>query len=345
MMKIFIMIFFLLINNSYGQWRTYDVYRCGAKGIAAGGAFTAVADEVSAIYFNPAGLVQLTNFSIFYTMDSQIKLVRIIDPTIKLTYKVPALLGFIYPLKNKQSTVIGFAIDSPFQRKIEDEFAVYKFAPQFSTEITRNFAVGFNIGLAYATYSPANSPYGFGVSYQIGLLYTPAKVFHVGINYQSKIKIYWGDRGAGASDVKETFPDILSIGTATLISSKLIGAFDLEFQNWKSIKFIENGNNTAPVDQIKNGFFKTIHPHLGFIFLEERTGAHMRTGVYTDSFMQYTEGVLKNKTQLLWTIGIGAYALKILKVEASLTDSYLTYFINKNNNKIETIQITAEYRF
>ena len=338
------MVFFLLVTNLQSAWREYDVYRCGSKGIASGGAFTAVADDVSAVYFNPAGLVQLADFSIFYTMDSQIKLVRIIDPTIKLTYKVPALLGFVYPLKNKRNMVIGFAVDSPFQRKIPTEFDMYKFAPQFSTEIFGNLAVGINIGFNYATYSPAYSPQGFGWGYQIGLLYIPVKAFHLGMNYQSKIKINW-EYLQGFSNVKETFPDILTIGTGTMISSKLITTFDLEYQNWKSIKFIENGIDTAPVDQIENGFFKTIHPHLGFIFLEELSGAHMRTGFYTDSFMQYIGGELKNKTQLLWTIGLGVYALKVLKVEASLTDSYLTYFINHNNNKIETIQLTAEYRF
>lgn len=344
-MKIIFIILLFFINTLHSEWRPYDVYRNGAKGIAIGGAFTAIADDVSAIYFNPAGLVHTKQCSIFYTMDSQIKLIQIIDPKLKLTYKVPALLGFVYPLKNSCNTVIGICANSPFQRKIPNEFAMYKFAPQIATEVTREITMGFNLGINYATYSKSRSPDGWGFSYQLGILYHPIKEIHLGLNYQSKIKIDWGPHGI-ITDLKETFPDILTFGAAFLLTPKLVGAFDLEYQNWSAIKFKENGINTAPVNKIKKGFFKTIHPHIGIMFLEEQTGAHFRTGFYTDSFIDIdpNDG-FKNKTQLLWTIGVGAYALKILKVEVALADSYLTHFINKDNNRIETIQITAEYRF
>ena len=333
------------ISDLQSQWRPYDVYRCGAKGVAAGGAFTAVADDISAVYFNPAGLIHAKFPSIFYTMDAQIKFQGRFDPKMKLTYKVPAILGFIYPLRNKHMTVIGFAIDSPFQRKIPKEFAVYKFAPQIAFEIIKNLAIGINIGLNYATYSKANSSDGLGWGFQAGLLYYPDREFRIGLNYQSKIKIYWDTHGYDF-DVEETFPDILSSGIAYALTRRLIGSIDIEFQNWKGIGYIENGVDKAPKDEIDTGLFKTIHPHIGIMFVEKSSGAHLRTGFYTDSFIEYNStGELSNKTQFLWTIGLGVYALKVLKIEASLTDSYITHLINKDNNKIETIQLTFEYRF
>ncbi len=341
--KILFLLLFLLINNVYSEWRSYDIYRCGAKGLATGAAFTAISDDVSAIYWNPAGLVQAKDYSIFYTMDSQFKFV--IDPKLKLTYKVPALLGFIYPLKNNYHTVIGFAALSPFQRKIPKEFAVYKFAPQFACEILHKLSIGINIGLNYATYTHATSASGYGVGYQIGLLYAPFQKVHFGLNYHSKIKINWGRHGM-ISDLKETFPDILTGGIAIMLTRRLIGSVDIEYQNWHAIQFFENGTDTAPIDDLKTGLCKTIHPHFGLMFLEKKTGAHLRTGLYTDSFIEKgDDSKFSNKTQLIWTIGIGAYALKILRIEVGVADSYLTHFLNKANNQIETVQITAEYRF
>lgn len=342
-MRILIVLFILLINSLQAEWRGYDVYRCGAKGLATGGAFTAIADDVSALYYNPAGLVQVEEISIFYTLDSQLKL-TIIDPTMKITYMVPALIGCVIPFKNSSQTVFAISAYSPFQRKIPNEFAVYKFAPQIATRITDTVSAGCNIGFCYATYDRAHSAYGFGWSMQMGLLYTPIQALHLGISYQSKIAIDWGRHGQ-INDLQETFPDILTGGIAYLLTPKLIGSIDLEYQNWQGAEFKEDGVDTFPRNDLKTGFFKTIHPHVGIMFLEEKTGAHFRTGFYTDSFIQKVYDHYENKTQVIWTIGIGAYALRILRIEAALADSYLTHFLFKDNNQIETIQLTLEYRF
>ncbi|MDD5066649.1 MAG: hypothetical protein PHF84_06340 [bacterium] len=345
MKKIILLILLMLpCVPGYGEWRTYDVYRCGAKGLAAGGAFTAIADDVSAIYYNPAGLVQTKTFVIFYTFDSQIRIVNIIDPTLKLTYKVPALVGFVYPFKDSFNTVLAVSATSPYQRKIPNEFAVYKFAPSLAMQILPFLSLGLNVGLDYATYSEANSPDGLGFDVQIGVLYTPSRIVHAGLNYNSRTTIDWGKYGT-IGNLEETFPDILRAGTAVLVSPKIIVSFDLEYQNWQSIRFVEDGTNKAPGKALEHGLFKTIHPHLGLMFLEESSGAHIRLGLYTDSFFQKDIDTFRNKTQLLWTIGLGAYAFKILKVEAGLADSLLGHLINKDNNRIETVQITVEYRF
>lgn len=326
------------------EWRAYDVYRCGAKGLAMAGAFTAVADDVSAVYYNPAGLVQTKKFAVFYTFDSQIRIITLIDPTLKLTYKVPALLGMVYPFKDAFNTVLTIAVLSPFQRKIPNEFAMYKFTPGLAMQVLPFLSAGVNIGIDYATYGPAGSPDGWGFDFQLGLLYTPSRIFHAGLSYNSTTSIDWGTHGRIAS-LKETFPDILRGGVAVLLTPKLVSSFDIEFQNWRAIRFIEDGVDTAPYACVKNALFKTFHPHAGIMFLEESSGAHLRTGFYTDSYIEKVREEYVNRTQFLWSIGIGAYAFKILKVEAALSDSYLTHFLFPDNNRIETVQITVEYRF
>ncbi len=52
----------LLANNTYGQTGLYlDEFGAGCKATAMGQAFSAVADDFSAAYYNPAGLTQLKN--------------------------------------------------------------------------------------------------------------------------------------------------------------------------------------------------------------------------------------------------------------------------------------------
>lgn len=69
---LFSLILLLFSVSLKGEWEPFDIYRCGAKGLGTGAAFTAIADDVSAIYYNPAGLVQIKTFALFYTFDSQI---------------------------------------------------------------------------------------------------------------------------------------------------------------------------------------------------------------------------------------------------------------------------------
>ncbi len=340
MRKYYIIIFLLIFTKIlYSSWRPYDFYKCGAKGLGTGGAFTGIADDVSAVYWNPAGLVQISKPTLFYNMDAQIRIVQIIDTTLKLTYKFPALLGFVYPLRH--NSTVGFSIDTPFQRKIPYKFYVYELSLLYSFPVMRHLYVGIKPSINYGTYGSYSGATGWGWSYQIGILYFMSPKLHFGFNYHSKINIKWDNYGEYIT-LKETFPDFFTTGVAYQITRKVIMDLDIEYQHWKAISFVADNNDIAPTDNIETGLFKNIHPHLGFMFLEERSGAHLRTGLLTDYYI-HDDGT--GDTQLLWSIGVGAYAFKIIKFEVSLMDSFLMRLINSKNNRIETIQIAAEYRF
>ena len=77
-LKLFILVFFILLsaNSSFGQGNAgqpgeFLRWGCGARSLAMGRAFTAVADDPTAIYWNPAGLGQLDQIS-FSTMFSNL---------------------------------------------------------------------------------------------------------------------------------------------------------------------------------------------------------------------------------------------------------------------------------
>jgi len=72
----------ILLAASVGYAGNVDTYGIGSKATALGGAFSATADDLYAIYYNPAGLTQIEKrvFSVGVNM---------IDPTIEISnYRV-----------------------------------------------------------------------------------------------------------------------------------------------------------------------------------------------------------------------------------------------------------------
>ena len=55
-LKIFFSIFFIFMAKLHASFEDTNT---GARAAAMGGAFTAIADDVYAVYYNPAGLYQL----------------------------------------------------------------------------------------------------------------------------------------------------------------------------------------------------------------------------------------------------------------------------------------------
>ncbi len=326
--------------NLNAYWEAYNIYRCGGKGLATGGAFTSIANDVSAIYWNPAGLIFTEKITAFYTFDAQLKIPHLLAPSLKVTFKTPALIGIVFPIKKPNISTLGFAVFTPFQRKTKDEYAMYFFSATGAYRVHPRVSVGANIGVAYTTYKGDFNYGGIGFRWQIGLLYFISRRVRAGLNYQFKTTVKWRGVYYGIWQRKETFPDILQTGVAIKIKKNIITSIEMEYQNWNSVEYIENYQNYSP--SIETGLFKTIHPHIGFLISEYGSGALIRTGLYTDSYVT-DEG--KNKTQLVWTIGLNGYAFEIIRVEAAIADAYLMSFLNSSNEKIETIQITVEYQF
>ena len=57
--------FFTVVLHSPVYATVFDTYGCGVRATAMGGAFTAVADDYSAAFYNPAGLAQRTGHQFY----------------------------------------------------------------------------------------------------------------------------------------------------------------------------------------------------------------------------------------------------------------------------------------
>lgn len=200
-----------------------NVNSMGAKATAMGGAFIGLADDYSAVFWNPAGLTQMKDSSFSLMVDAVIPKMTYksdllgIDATSKSKiYPIP-FAGYFKPISPK--LVVGFAIYAPSgigaAWKGEDLTAfnwpdptaytwesmvlavtasptiAYKFSDKFSIGL----ALNLNYGMlkeelaAVGQYTENISGMAFGAT--IGALFKPHKMLSIGVTYRmpSKFKL------------------------------------------------------------------------------------------------------------------------------------------------------------
>ena len=190
-----------------------------AEATARGNAFTATADDPSAIYYNPAGLMQLDGFNIETGMygiwiDENYKPLygsAAHDSTAHEPFQpVPNLFMSYHPKDQPYS--FGFGVDAPFGLKTEwpddssfraaglyGSLEFISFVPTFAVQLTRTLSVGVGISANYEnaqlrqglTSEPGDSFSfkGDGVSLgaDAGILWQPTERQSIGISYHSPV--------------------------------------------------------------------------------------------------------------------------------------------------------------
>lgn len=334
--RFYILFFLFFVASVFGySFHSYDLYYVGAKGSSLGGAYVSLADEPSAIFWNPAGLVQQTKPTISYLLDTQFFLNSLRDPlyhAFKVTYKTPALLSYVHPLNNKYNMVFGFGAMTPIQRKIDSAFYVVQIGPSFAFMPFKNFSFGAGFGYLISSFG---FTLGGGWGFQLGALYKMNSFLRLGAVYRSGAIIKWSQ-----IRVEQTFPSVAQIGATWKLSPTFFLLTDLEYQDWSKIRFIDKGIDKTP--NIQTGLFYSILPHLGMLIVDENSGAHFRFGLLNHSFL---DAGSHNIPQWNLTFGIGGRAVKNVYIEAGLRDSYIVGLFYDQEKSIETIQGLVNYKF
>lgn len=204
----------------------FQINENGARAMGMANAFTGLANDVSSVFFNPAGMTQLkgTQFSAG---------VSLIAPMTKFTGPTP--LNNEYKLKSKVYTpftiylshqlndnmFVGLSVNNPYglgteweenwagrYLAVDTEIRTFNFQPTFAYKFNEQFSIGIGISIAYGDVRikknlPLADPVtgtpkpdastkleGDGTSYgfNIGFLWKPVKEFSLGIDYRSKNK-------------------------------------------------------------------------------------------------------------------------------------------------------------
>jgi hypothetical protein len=189
----------------------------GARPLAMGGAFTALADDPSAIYWNPAGLSQLRRIQLAAT-HAQMSLERQLN-----------FVGGILPVGNTQTIGlgwIGFGIDGIEARTTNSLQPDYLFSDSenafllsYAIRFFPWFSLGANMKMVY---HKLHHEQAFGGGLDAAFLIQPTESFKLGFVVQDiQTNVKW------ASGHRDYFPLRTRLGIAYRIADNLLWGLDV----------------------------------------------------------------------------------------------------------------------
>ena len=196
----------------------FQINEHGARGMGMAGAFTALALDGSALFYNPAGLTQLngTQIMVGTTLISPSASFRGVSPAIDessmksalftpinlyLTHKLNDDWSFGFGVNNQyglgstwDENWVGkyLAIDTEIQTFYFTGAAAYKFSDKLSLGVTASYVYGNVSILKKQSLAPFNADATIDLSgtagsyaYSVGLLYKPSEMLNLGLDFRS----------------------------------------------------------------------------------------------------------------------------------------------------------------
>jgi long-chain fatty acid transport protein len=209
----------LSANLTYGSG--FALYEAGARSSALAGAVVARADDLSAIFYNPAGLVQLPGFQImagFSTFIPRVEVVTHPGPvaTRSLMESSVSFAPHLFTsYKLTERVWLGLGVNSPFGLGIQyndnwpGRFNVTKAAiqtlnlnPTVAVKVTDYLSMGAGLDIMYFKFKmkrvlpiPLLTPQAldlqgdsWGLGFNLGLLLKPADYISFGVSYRSQVR-------------------------------------------------------------------------------------------------------------------------------------------------------------
>jgi len=153
-------------------------FSVSARAFGMGKAFTAVADDVYAPYWNPAGMVFLTNSEAGFTL-------------VKLAETNYSFIGCVLPLDLKTSIGVSrFGFDSPLAEKtntIGESLGYYQekqssYFISYGSKISDTFSYGVNLKVVFQEIDVYSA---FGIGLDAGALIIPVNNMKIGVVLQN----------------------------------------------------------------------------------------------------------------------------------------------------------------
>jgi long-chain fatty acid transport protein len=211
----------LLLGTGPGYGSGFALYEAGARSSSLAGAVVARADDLSAIFYNPAGLVQLPKIQVmggFSTFIPRVKIVTHLGPmaTSDLMQSSPSFAPHIYASYQVGERVwLGLGLNSPFGLGIQypptwngntniirANIQTLNFNPTMAFKVTDYLSLGAGLDIMYFSLKlkrilpiPLLGPQAldiqgssWGVGFNLGLLIKPADYLSIGVSYRSQVK-------------------------------------------------------------------------------------------------------------------------------------------------------------
>lgn len=209
---------FIIASNSFSSG--FQINEHGARAMAMGGAFVGLVNDPAAVYYNPAGIVNLsgTRLSLGATLIVPMSTFKGPDPSTTETslekqFFNPVNLYFTQQITDE--LFFGFSLNNPFglgtkwpenwvgrYRTTETEIRTFNFSPNFAYKITDQFSIGAGFVVSYADVliarklqltpplpdadlelSGDNTSFGF----RAGLFFKATEELSFGLSYHSNV--------------------------------------------------------------------------------------------------------------------------------------------------------------
>ena len=218
---------------------TFLKYGIGSRAVAMGTAFSALDNDVSALYWNPAGLAQLENNEIGITHNESFEGIRHDFAGYAFPFKHGVLAGAVYGLytPNDNERRSGLFEDDPYEpiSSIEGYFRAYDIAGHLSYArwFNRNLSLGVSVKFIQQTIDTYNATGGavdFGSLYKfsniplslalsVQNIGTPIKfintAYDLPINFRFGSAYKFGKKLTATLDVNQPNDDYLSVSAGT----------------------------------------------------------------------------------------------------------------------------------
>ncbi len=214
----------------------FQINEHGARAMSMGGAFTGLADDASAVYFNPAAMTALDGSQIMagVTLIMPTATFRGIYPEVteyEMEAQVFTPINFYYAHKFNDKFAAGLSVNNPYGlgSKWEDDWAgrflavetaieTFFITPSVGYEIIDGLSIGAGFSYVYANVfiskklplftgneeamieMEGDAPASFG--YTGSIYYAPTETFSMGISYRSEVDVaYEGDATTDGPDM------------------------------------------------------------------------------------------------------------------------------------------------
>jgi long-chain fatty acid transport protein len=211
----------IVVTPGSGLGSGFALYEAGARSTALAGAVVARANDPSAIFYNPAGLVQLPGFQLMAgstLIFPSVEIVTHLGPlttTNRLDSGISAVPHFFASYQLTNRVWLGLGINSPFGLGVsypdnwpgnlnvtKANVQTVNINPTVAVKITNYLSVGagldimyFNLDMNRVLPLPLLGPqtldlegHTWGVGFNLGLLLKPLDYLSIGISYRSQIR-------------------------------------------------------------------------------------------------------------------------------------------------------------
>ncbi|TNF66348.1 MAG: hypothetical protein EP298_09365 [Gammaproteobacteria bacterium] len=254
-----VLFFSMIYINGYAG--NTAVNSLGFKGTAMQ-AFVAVADDPSAIYYNPAGITQIkqpmleTNIELYHP---NVKYENSNNNTTTTSnpYAISPNVFFVTPINN--DWYFGIGLYTPFARstdydtnaatynsRMRSTFLRTDLVPTLAWQVTPYLSVALSAVISYGevkldVLGQNESADGFGATAQIGALWKVTPTFQIGLDYRGPEVIHMDGSGSSSlasgdftTDVK--YPGVLSAGFAWQLLPKWLISFQYDYEMWSYVQ-------------------------------------------------------------------------------------------------------------